>query len=128
MPTLDMSEVLESPEFLDYVTVFRETGEVNEFGEYATVSKPFKRVPMVITAGSKNDLEMGENFTSMPRSFNIVTKFRLQGPSPGVHPDKILHMGNMHKVTNVEPYVRYGRGFVQATMESIKALDLPPRS
>jgi galactose-6-phosphate isomerase len=124
MPTIDMSEVLLSPEFMDTVTIYRRTQQVSDFGEMTTVNKPFYNVGVVVTTTPPNALLRGEDEQNEPNTFTIISTFRLQGPTTNTQPDLVLYLGNQFIIDSVEEYTRYGSGFVEARMSSIDYSDM----
>jgi hypothetical protein len=127
MPTLDVSEVLDSPEFQDMVTVSRANDTVDENG-MASVGTPqiFNNVPAVVTFAGPNDIEIVPEATSMAKYIVIVTRFRLRGPASSGQPDKVTYQGSQFKVINLDPYCNYGSGFVEAIAQSIEYVDPAP--
>lgn len=123
MPTLDVSDVLISPEFADVVTVYRRAENVNIYGEAVPSMQPIPNVWAVITSRDPNDLEREDASETQRRSYSIITRFQLQGPTPGKLPDYVKFQGSYHVITNVEPYNRYGGGLVEAVMTSVDYID-----
>jgi hypothetical protein len=126
-PFLDVSEVLVDPDFADTFDVTRSPEVVNSFGE-STVPVP-QVIPGkigVVTMASPNDLDRLPEGDNSSRTISIVTKFRLQGPSPGFKPDVVTWRGDNYVVKLVEPYVQYGAGFIQALAGSIDTQQAAP--
>ncbi|ELX3459327.1 head-tail adaptor [Salmonella enterica] len=100
MPLLDMSDVLLDPDFMDTSLVcHRQVQTVDE-----------------------------DNFTKNTAQdipFLIVTQFRLTQGQPGtdisprLDADIVSYNGRDYRVTFVDPYTRYGAGFVQAHCELV---------
>lgn len=119
-PKLDVSSVLLDPFFADSFDFVRQPEVVNGYGE-STVPQPqqFTRQVGVVTMAHPNDLDRLPEADRSARTISIVTKVRLQGPSPGIKPDVVTWGGNRYVVKLVEPYVRFGAGFVQVLAGSI---------
>lgn len=123
MPSLDVTDVLLSPEFQDFVTVIRRTQVVNDYGEVSTTDRAFENIGVVVTTVAPNDLQRGDAEQNQPRSFTIISGFRLQGPTVTTQPDLVIWLGDKYIIDHVEPYTRYGRGLVEAQMSSIDHSD-----
>lgn len=123
MPTLDVSDVLMSPEFCDYVTVTRRAQTVNSFGEVGVTPTVYPNIPVVITTVPPEELRRGEDEQNEPRSFTIISMFRLQGPTVNNQPDIVTYLGDNYIIDWVEPYTRYGAGMIEARMSSIDHSD-----
>lgn len=127
MPTLDVTEALLCDEFTDYVSVLRRTESVNEFGEVTITPVTYRAIPVVITSTESNTLVRSESAQYQPRTHTIVSVFGFRGPSPaGGQPDLVEYMGTQFMIDVVEPYSRYGPGFVQARMTSVIRVDAAP--
>lgn len=125
-PYLDVSEALLDPTLVDQFVVTRRPEVIDAHGR-STVPAPivFKNIIGVVTAASPNDLERLDDQDRMGRHLSIVTKFRLQGPSPGFKPDTITWKGDVFIVKSIDPYPQFGDGFVQALVGSIDTQDQP---
>lgn len=130
MPELDMSDAF-GPENLDTFNVIRRPEVVNEHGE-SEVPAPelIEDVEGVVCMAGPDDLERLDDQDRMQRTISVVTKFRLRGPSrdgdTDWKPDVVVWDGTQYEVKVIDPYVRYGSGFVQALCASTAAIDLPP--
>lgn len=126
MPTLDVSEVLLCDEFTDFVCVHRRSECVNDFGEAHIGSETIRAVPVVITATESNTITRADSYQYQARTHTVVSVFSFRGPSPNGQPDLVEFMGTTFMIDVVEPYTRYGTGFVQARMTSIPSVDPAP--
>lgn len=122
---LDVSEVLLDPTLVDSFTVNRRAETVNNFGESTLTVTVMEGVLGVVCSASPNDLKRLDDRELMGRHLSVVTRFRLQGPSPGYQPDTILWNGDEYVVKLIDPYPQYGYGFIQAIVGSIDAQDEP---
>lgn len=114
MPSLDMSDVILDPDFMDLVTVRRMAETVNGFGEAVMTPTTFPNVPMVIVNQSPAEIVRKDDGTSTPRKASIVTTFRLVAQAPGYQGDQIDVDGSTLTVTEVLPFSRFGSGFCEA--------------
>lgn len=122
-PTLDMSDVLVAPEFQDEITVKRRKQVTGENGRVQPETEVFTHVGAVVCSASANDLERLDDNQRMGRNLSVISKFRLQGPSPGLMPDIVVWQGDSYVVKLVDPYQRYGSGFIQTIVGSIDSQD-----
>lgn len=132
-PSLDVTEVLSDPDFVDHATVFRRPMKVNEHGEVEKTPEKIDGVPMVICNASGDDLTRYPEMQAMGLVKSIVTTFRLYGAAKDglkqdYQPDVVRDCdGNFFVVNVLEPYTRYGAGFVQALATSYKWVGKPPQ-
>lgn len=125
MPTLDLSDSLLEPTFLDRFLVKRRAETVNQYGESTTVITQIYAYGTV-DAASPNDLDRGADEQHQGKSIAIVTRFRLRGVSAGYQPDLVVWHGDSFVVAKVEDYTGYGAGWVQVECRSIDFVDEPP--
>jgi len=125
MAYLDVSEALTDPMLNDRFDVLRRGETVTDKGRSSTTPMTFPGVVGVVAAAHGNDLDRLDDQQRMARNLTIVTKFRLRGPSPNFQPDQVLWKGDTFTVIAVDPYPQYGRGFVQAIVSSVDAIDQP---
>lgn len=117
MPTLDMTDVLLSPEFLDTTLIVKRNEQsVDEDGFTAniTTSTPFSGVVTVDRSLEARRMQAGQVIGG---AILIVTVFRLTNGNTGVDADIVTYRGRDYRVTFVDPYTAYGAGFVQAHCE-----------
>lgn len=125
MPQLDVSEVLFDPDLADTFTVIRQAEAVNDQGRTVLTPTQYPRIVGVVTATSPADLLRRDDGQMMPRKISVVTVFRLRGPAPGFQPDQIVIDGVTFTITEILPFSRFGRGFVEALATSMNALNAP---
>lgn len=123
MPFLDVSEVLLDPDFADDTLVCHrqiQTVDSDNFPTNTPQDIPFIGVVTVDRALEAKRMAAGQNING---AILIVTQFRLtQGQpemdtSPRLDADVVTYCGREYRVTFVDPYTRYGAGFVQAHCE-----------
>lgn len=117
MPTLDMSDVLLSPEFLDTtLTVTRNEQTLDDDG-FAVNKKtvtPFGGVVTVDRSLEARRMQAGQVISG---AILIITIFHLTSGNTGIDADVVTYRGRDYRVTFVDPYTAYGAGFVQAHCE-----------
>lgn len=117
MPTLDVTDVLLSPEFLDTtLTVKRNEQTVDDdgFAVNETTVTPFGGVVTVDRSLEARRMQVGQVITG---AILIITVFRLTSGNTGIDADVVTYRGREYRVTFVDPYTAYGAGFVQTHCE-----------
>ncbi|HEJ7993745.1 TPA: head-tail adaptor [Serratia liquefaciens] len=123
MPLLDVTEVLLDPDFVDFSLVCRrqvQTTDDDNFPINTPQEIPFTGVVTVDRSLEARRMAAGQNING---AILIVTQFRLtQGrksaaDGPNLDADLVVYNGGLYRVTFVDPYTRYGAGFVQAHCE-----------
>ena len=125
MPSVDVSDVLFDPDLADIFDVVRQTEVVNDQGRSVVQSTRMCNIVGVITATAPADLQRRDDGQMMPQKISVVTVFRLRGPAPGFQPDQIVYGGTTFTVTEILPFSRFGKGFVEALATSMNAINLP---
>ena len=125
-PFLDVSDALLDPMLADSFTVNRRTEFIDTHGRAQVTSNVIENVIGVVCAANPNDLERLPEDQRMGRHISIVTKFRLQGPSPSFQPDTVVWNDDIFIIKNVEIYNRFGKGFIQAIAGSMDFVDKAP--
>ncbi|EDC8080740.1 head-tail adaptor [Salmonella enterica subsp. enterica serovar Agona] len=123
MPFLDVSDVLMDPDFLDTTLICHrqiQTVDADNFPTNTPQDIPFSGVVTVDRSLEAKRMAAGQNING---AILIVTQFRLtQGQpetdtAPRLDADIVTYSGRDYRVTFVDPYTRYGAGFVQAHCE-----------
>lgn len=131
MPDLDVSEALTDPMLTDSFDVLRRKEVLDTHGRVTTpANSSFPGQYGVLSAASPNDLERLEDSQRMGRNMSLITTFKLQGPAEvsgtEYQPDIVVWGGDQFVVKHVDPYSRYGAGFIQAIIGSMDIIDQPP--
>ena len=117
MPTLDMSDVLLSPEFLDTtLTVTRNEQTLDDDG-FAVNKKTVTPFGGVVTVDRSLEARRMQAGQVIGGAILIVTIFHLTSGNTGIDADVVTYRGRDYRVTFVDPYTAYGAGFVQAHCE-----------
>ncbi|AZI87559.1 head-tail adaptor [Kosakonia sp. CCTCC M2018092] len=117
MPTLDVSDVLMSPEFLDMslvVTRSAQSVDKDGFPQNTLTQTSFGGVVTVDRSLEARRMQAGQVIGG---AILIITTFRLTNGNTGVDADIVTYRGRDYRVTFVDPYTAYGAGFVQAHCE-----------
>ena len=118
MPELDVNDVLTDPEFWDRLVCIRTTQTVGING-VAQGSAQNMNFYGVVTSDRGLMLNREAAGSRIEGSITVVTKFRLQDGSTvkGLAADIVAWDGRQYTVVHIDPYSRYGQGFVQATCD-----------
>lgn len=125
MPDLDVSDVFFDPDFVDTSLVCHrqvQTLDEDNFPVNTPQDYPFFGIVTVDRSLEAARMAAGQNING---AILIVTQFRLTQGQPGsdIHPkldaDTVTYQGRIYRVTLVDPYTRYGPGFVQAHCELV---------
>ncbi|EIW8606821.1 hypothetical protein [Klebsiella aerogenes] len=118
MPLLDVTDVLLDPDFMDTSLVCHrqvQTVDEDNFPTNTDQVIPFSGVVTVDRSLEAQRMIAGQNIAG---AILIVTQFRLtHGNREGLDADIVPYEGYNYRVTKVDPYTRYGAGFVQAHCE-----------
>lgn len=123
MPFLDMSDVLMDPDFLDTSLICHrqiQTRDADNFPVNMPQDFAFSGIVTVDRSLEAKRMAAGQNING---AILIVTQFRLtQGQAQtdtnqNLDADIVTYSGRDYRVTFVDPYTRYGSGFVQAHCE-----------
>lgn len=131
MPLLDVSELLLDPDFCQPLTIERRTENTgtdgrNHAGLQIITPKPYGVILPVDTAIGGNAMEREPDMEYRGSAIEVITRFRIQGPAPGAHPDVIIHDGSRFVVTIVNSLAQYGAGFIRVEASSMNSVDDPP--
>ena len=126
MPTLDVTDVLLSPEFLDTTLVVKrneQTVDEDGFARNTTTETSFGGVVTVDRSLEARRMQAGQVING---AILIVTTYRLSSGNTGIDADIVTYRGRDYRVTFVDLYTAYGAGFVQAHCE-LQPFDGGPR-
>lgn len=117
MPTLDVSDVLFSPEFCDYSLIVKRNTQLVDADGFATNSVTETGFSGVVTVDRSLEARRMQAGQSINGAILIVTTYRLTSGNTGIDADIVSYRGRDYRVTFVDPYTAYGAGFVQAHCE-----------
>lgn len=118
--------IMLDPDLADTFVVLQRKDTVGTNGRTVITSTKVAGQLGIFCTASRNDLERLDDEQRMGRHMSVVTKFRLQGPSPGRQPDIVQWNGSDFIVQFVDLYTNYGPGFIQAIIGSIDSIDPSP--
>lgn len=117
MPTLDVSDVLLSPEFLDTSLVCSrsvQSTDADGFTTNSTSQLPFAGVVTVDKSLENARMEAGQVVRG---AILVITRFILTEGTGTNDADVVTYRGRDYRVSFVDYYTEYGSGFVQAHCE-----------
>ena len=117
MPSLDVSEVLNSPEFIDTTLVC--TRQVQTVGDDGLALNTTTTIPFsgVVTREPGDILERLAGGSIIKGTIRIHTTFVLDDGGPGKSADIVTWQTRQYTVTDVDDYSTWGAGFVSARCE-----------
>lgn len=125
MADLDVTEILEDPDFASVFTVLRRTDVVSPKGRVTTTTKRTRNVLGVVVPSEPTQNSRADDSQMTARNIDIVTRFRLRPAASGVQPDQVQLDGDptIYTVQSIKLWTRFGPGFIKATLGSQNASD-----
>lgn len=122
MPLLDVSDVLTDPDLLDWLFVTRNVQTMVD--GYAVNTPSSWKFYGVVTSAGGISLQRRAEGQRMEQRILVITRTRLvdgriKADGTANSADIVTWDDTTYTVVNVDPYKRYGRGFVQATCDLI---------
>ncbi|WP_293797222.1 head-tail adaptor [uncultured Pantoea sp.] len=117
MPTLDVSDVLLSPEFLDTNLWYRRNVQSVDADGIASNVATRQQFGGVVTVDRSLEARRMEAGQVIAGAILVITQTRLISGKTELDADVVEYAGADYRVTFVDPYTRYGAGFVQAHCE-----------
>lgn len=124
MALIDVSEVLDDPDFLDTITIVRVVAAVNAYGENELTESSFE-APAVVQPASPDTLARLPDSVRSQDAITVWYKGLLKS-SAGAdsYPDKVVWGGYTFVVHATDPFNNYGAGYVEATCIRLEAADV----
>lgn len=134
MADLDVTDLFLDPDFAMTVTVQRRLETVGGGGRSALTVTTFDDVVAYVvpvdTRIGGNALERGTDEQHRGAALQIITTFRLRGPSQdgadAYQPDVVIYNGDPYIVDVVNDFSKWGAGFIRAELSSMDSVDAPP--
>ncbi|MDE1158434.1 MAG: hypothetical protein PW791_09175 [Neorhizobium sp.] len=111
MPLLDVSEVLDDPDFADNITVTRRTETVGSNGRPVVTEQLFPIVSAVVTQGNGDTLKQMPEGSTLEGVIVVHSRLGLVSETETTQPDVVTYLGRDYTVTQVNDWSRYGSGF-----------------
>ena len=123
MPLLDVSEILDDPDFSTVITILRTVEDVNNFGEATYSVKTFSNVSAVVTGDGGQALALLEDGSRISDSIVVHCKLPLQAGTPKLAADKVIWNGALFLVKNSRDWSQWGAGFYRAACEFLEYVE-----
>jgi hypothetical protein len=131
---IDVSDVLYDPGFVgcpaqdpdDGITVRRRMEVVDDHGRASWQVVNFQGIVASVISVADQPVVRGPEQMHLPQLIEVHSLFRIQGPSPGYAPDRVVWNGTEFQVNKVTNNSKYGAGFVMADCSSVDFMDQPP--
>lgn len=114
MPTLDMTDVLLSPEFLDTTLIVTRRLQAVDDDGYATSTETSEGFAGVVTVDRSLEYQMLQAGRLISGAIFIATLTRLTAGENERDADIVTYQNRKYFVKGADPYTAYGAGFVQA--------------
>ena len=115
MPLIDVSDVLDDPDFATTFTVARKTQSIDNFGRASESGTTTTQTGVVYPASGRNLVRSAEG-EMITGDIVVVTKYRLtEGNGATTQADVIGWGGTTYTVINTNDFSEYGAGFIKAT-------------
>lgn len=117
MPTLDVTDVLLSPEFYDPNLWYRRNEQLTDADGFTTNTPVKQQFGGVVTVDRSLEARRMQAGQVVAGAILVITQTRLISGKTGLDADIVEYGGADYRVTFVDPYTAYGAGFVQAHCE-----------
>lgn len=114
MPTIDVSDVLNDPEFRTTFQVRRGTQSINSHGR-ATLAETTTTQSGVVYPANGRQLFRNAEGEHVAGDIIVISKFRLTNGSGATQADIVTWAGSEWTVIGVNDFSEYGQGFIVAT-------------
>jgi hypothetical protein len=114
MPTLDVTDVLDDPDFVSMITVTRLVETPAGHGRATITPTVTPNVPAVVTAGSGDVMKYFPELAMVAGTVLVHTRFRLTTTSETTQADVITYLGRDYIVSGLNDWSTFGSGFVIA--------------
>jgi len=120
MALVDVTELLEDPDFLDDITVIRRPYTINAYGENV-LSEVTYTMQASVQAGSGQLLKRLPDFAQFTDAITVYAKFDFQAASPNGYADLVIWNSKRYNIKVPSDYMNYGDGYTMAiaTIEAV---------
>jgi hypothetical protein len=119
MPTLDVSEILDDPEFSTTFVLLRRDEVVGANGRATFVTQAGVTVVGVVQPTGDDNVLTAEA-TNINRFIEIISKTPLRTAREGLTADRVVWLGNTYVVKSVADWSQWGDGFCEANAELLQ--------
>lgn len=114
MPFLDVTDVLDDPDFQDVFDVVRSAQTVGSDGLAVNTSQTFANIIGVVQPAT-GQMDRAPEGVLQHGSIVIYTKFRLQTGSASQSADEVTYNGSVYVISDQQDWSRFGVGYIRAT-------------
>lgn len=114
MALLDVSDILDDPDFVDSVTLCRSAVVTGENGR-STATRIETTIIGVVTQGGGDDLDRTGDAQKIKGSITVHTVSELSAGSPTAAPDEVVWQGRRYIVDSVADWSNLGAGYWAAS-------------
>jgi hypothetical protein len=134
-PFIDPSIMLLDPQFTDRFAVVQRVQSINTYGEVSTTNSTRHNVLGIVTPAKPAELKRHDDMQFGQRTLSIITRAMLNSAAQVINvtpptqrqPDQILWAGDTFTVMYIEPWQRYGPGWVKVLVTSVDSIDATTR-
>ena len=114
MARIDVSELLNDPDFVEQITLIKRTVSINEHGENP-LTETASIIYACIQGMAGSELERQPQSARLHDTITIYTKSILQSEKESGYADVVVWQGNRYQVKSVVNFKNYGVGYTQGT-------------
>lgn len=114
MGTIDVSDVLEDPDFQDSFQLIRQSETVDVHGRAVDTPGTTVELTGVVQPASGETMQIIPEATRSVGMIEIWTQYNVQGETDTDAPDLIVWQGKHYIVSRTDPWTNWGVGWVHA--------------
>jgi hypothetical protein len=126
MASIDVSFVLDDPQFADQFQVLRNQQIVDQHGRTQVAGSASPVITGVVQPGSGATLRLLPDLANVAAALEIWTRFRLQTASDTTEADVVVWKNRSYRVVALQDFTNYGGGYVHAVCEMIEVKQPAP--
>ena len=124
MANLDVSDILDDPDFLTGVQLKQRVRTIGDDGR-STVVETVTDIFAVVTQGSLAPLTRSSDFELARKNIVVHSRTRLRGPQAGYEPDIVVWKGLEFVVTKSYDWSDFGQGYTAAECDLLATTEEP---
>lgn len=113
MALVDVSEVINDPDFQDTITLNRRTQTISDYGE-TTFTVSGSTMSAVVQAGNGETLNRNPEYSVMTDWITIYAEFNFIADGDGYFADEVVWSGRNFQVKTVTDFMNWGVGYTRA--------------
>jgi hypothetical protein len=113
MALIDISEIVNDPDFQDTIVLSRRTQTISDYGE-TILTAVDSTMSAVVQVGNGETLARNTDYSIMTDWITIYSQFDFRADGNGYFADKITWSGRIFQVKAVSDFMNYGNGFTRA--------------